>query len=616
MNALLLATAYLALISPIKAPVTVHVDAKNGDSITGEHTFRVTVDAQNLVTQVEFYYNDDLRDKATSTPYKFTVDTLNESDGPAKLKFKAYTSEGETGEATVSVTIDNGLGQGADVHIKKGQTALEDGKWDVAINEGRIAIKIDDKSNAARLIVARAYMHKSAFDKAQKFAEDVTASDPNNPAALDILSVINLQKAFTTFNRGSGDRNDTLKEIGDAMKAAVESRKKALDIVVDSMPAPTDQTLIPYVDAAIRAGRYSLAINYLTPAFLKDNRRNDIANRLAYAQIRLGKYSDAVQTLVQLKKYGTLDVYAQALNGVLFAEAGDVKASDDSIREAILSDADNPIVSTSQAYIALKFVRARVVGMDSIGLNYDDLTGKDTPGKIEARNTLSQILRQLAKDRGEKSEVNYYICALNNKLENYDAARQSFEKAVLTEPANYDAFIEQANKSITISMRGKLAKDETTFLYENARVMFNAALAGRPSSAAALTGLSLVESFEDKSDSAVKWGEAAVAAEVDYAPGYIALSCAYTLASANQTNQAYVIRQAGLKLDTNSERQENELKARAAEALAQKFARQANDALIKGQKLDKKIQGSELTKAKYAWRYFNVGGRVPVLPMP
>ena len=616
MNALLLATAFLALASPTKAPVKVHVDSVNGDVITGEHTFKVTVDSSNLVTQVEFYFNDDLRDKATSTPYKFVVDSLNETDGMAKVRFKAYTSEGETGESTVNVKIDNGIEKGVDFHIKAGTTSLQDGKWDNAITEGRIALKIDSKSSHARLIVARAYQHRGAFDKAQKYAEDVIANEPENPFALDLLSIIKLQQAFTTFNRGSGDKNETLKSIGDAMKSAVNSRKKSLDTVVDRMPTPTPETLLPYVDAALRAGRYSLAANYLQPVNEKDNRRNDVANRLAFAYIRMGRYTDALAVLTQLKKYGTLDAYGDATIAVLFAEAGMVQNSDDAIKEAILSDADAPIVSTAQAYIALKFVRSRIATLNTMGLNYDDLSGKDTPAKVEARNTLSQILRQLARDQGQRTEVNYYLCALNNKLENFDTARKNFEQAVLAEPTNYDAYIEQGNKSITISMQGKLEKSEVAFLYDNAKTMFIAALEGRPSSASALTGLSLVASLQGKPEEAVKWADAAVHAEPQYAPGYVALCSAYTAAEVSETTQGYNTRQQGNKLTTNTERADNEQNARAHEAKASEYSRLASEALAKGQKIDTKIQGTELTKPKAAWRYFNVGGRVPVLPMP
>jgi len=616
MNVLLLATAFFAIAAPPKAPVTVHVSAKNGDIVTGETTFRVTVDSQNLVTQVEFYVNDDLRDKATSTPYHFTLDSLNETEGPVKLRFKAYTSEGETGEAVVSVKIDNGMSKGGDFHVQEGVKALQDGQWTKAISEGRIALKIDPKLNQARLIVARAYLRMNIMDKAQKFAEDAVAADPANMGALDILSTIDLKRAFTTFDRGGSDKTETLKTIAEALKGAVEARKKALDARVDSVGALTDANIIPYVDAALRAGRYTLAISTLKPAFERDNRRVDLANRLAFAQIREGRFPDAYVTLQTLKRYGTPDVYSQATNAVLLAEAGNIQGSDDAIKEAILSDADNPIVTTAQAYIALKFVRTRVANLNSLSLNYDDLRGKDSPKALESRNTLEQILRELAKDQGQRTEVNYYLCALNNKLENYDEARRFFEQSVLTEPTNYDAYIEQGNKSFQISMRGKHEKDDLTFLYENARTMFNAALVARPSSASALTGLCLVACFENKPEEAIKWGQAAVSAEPEYAAGNVALCAAYTAGADVLTSVAYTMRQNSKTIPTNEERQQNELKTRAIEAQAGTYSRQARQALAAASRADKQVEGQELTKPAAAWRYYNAGGRVPVLPMP
>ena len=616
MNVLLIASAFFALAAPPKAPVTVHVDAKSGDVLTGEVTFKVTVDSSNLVTQVEFYMNDDLRDKATSTPYKFTIDTLNENEGNVKLRFKAYTSEGETGETSVTVKVSNGLDKGGDYHLKAGVIALQDGKWDTAITEGRIALKADPKLNSARLIIARAYLRKNVMDKAQKFAEDAVSNDANNASALDILSIINLQKSFRTFDRGVGDKADTLKTITEALKSAVDNRKKALDSRFDAVGPLTDANLLQYVDAALRSQRYGLAVSALLPVFQKDNRRTDVANRLAYAQIREGRFADALFTMLTLKKYGTPDVYSQATTAVLLAQLGDSQASDDAIKEAILSDADNPIVSTAQAFIALKFVRNRVATTTTINLNYDDLTGKDTPKGIEARNTLTQILRELAKDQGQRTEVNYYICALDNKLEEYDEARKYFQTAVLAEPTNYDAYIEQGNKSIQVSMHGKLAKEDLDHLYSNARTMFNTALEARPSSAAALTGLSLVATFEGKSDEAIKWGEAAISAEPSYAAANVALSAAYTSGALGLTDAAYKMRQNGKNLPSSQDRQDNERKAREIETLAGKYARSGKANLDLAEKTDKLIAGADITKPAQAWRYFNAGGRVPVLPMP
>ena len=617
MNVLLFASAFLALASPAKAPVKVHVDAKNGDIITGEVTFKVTVDSQNLVTQVEFYVNDDLRDKATSTPYKFSLDSLNEPEGTVKLRFKAYTSEGETGEDSVSVKIYSGLDKGGDFHLQAGITALQDGKWDTAITEGRIALKADPKLNQARLVIARAYLRKGVMDKAQKFAEDAVTNDASNPNALDILSIINLQKAFSTYDRGAGDKNETLKSIGESLKNAVEARRKALDTRFDSVGAPTDKTLVADSDAALRSGRYGLAISILKLAFGQDESRTDFANRLAFAQIRVGAFNDALQTLENLKRnHGTFDTYTTATMAVLLAEKGDVVGSDNMIKDAIVSDGDNPIVTTAQAYIALKFVRTRLENVNTMSLNYDDLTGKDSARALDARNTLSQILKQLAKDQGQRTEVNYYLCALNNKLQNYETATHYFEAAVLAEPTNYDAYIEQGNKSIQVTMLGTITPEEKAFLYANARTMFTAALQARPASAAALTGLSLVATFEANPEAGIKWGKAAIAAEPEYAAGHIALSVASSLGAISLSGQATKLRDNNKNLTSNSERQANELKAREIESTGLKYTTLARTELRAAEKLDKKIEGAELSRAPAAWRYFNVGGRVPVLPAP
>ena len=49
MKALLLASAFLALLAPQKGAVTVNVNAKNGEVVTGERRFRVTVASNNPV---------------------------------------------------------------------------------------------------------------------------------------------------------------------------------------------------------------------------------------------------------------------------------------------------------------------------------------------------------------------------------------------------------------------------------------------------------------------------------------------------------------------------------------------------------------------------------------
>jgi hypothetical protein len=124
MNILLCASAWLALLSPGQGPLQINVDAKNGDTISGERNFRVTVDSSDAVNQVEFYVGDDLRDTETSTPYVFPLDTVDESDGDVKVRFKANTVQSKTVEKILTLHIDNEKGKGAEFHVQAGLSDL------------------------------------------------------------------------------------------------------------------------------------------------------------------------------------------------------------------------------------------------------------------------------------------------------------------------------------------------------------------------------------------------------------------------------------------------------------------------------------------------------------
>jgi tetratricopeptide (TPR) repeat protein len=615
MNALL-ATAILALLSPQKGTVQVKVNAQNGATITGERTFRVTVQANNPVTGVEFYVGNELRDKDTSTPYEFTIDSLGEQDGNLKLRFKAFTTEGESGEAAVTVKIDNGTSKGLDFHLKAGEEALQESKYDLAVTSGRIALRIDPKSNAARVIVARGYLGKGAYDKAQKFAEDAATEDPNNQAAADLLSTIKLRQAFNTMSRDT-DRKETLATIREALKSAVETRRKYVDSQFDKLGTPDEASVIPYSDAALAAGRYSAALNVLEPVFKKDNRRTDVANRIAFAEMRLGRYADALNTLNELKKYGQPDAYSYAALAVLFAEAGDPDGSDAALKDALISGPDDPAVLSAQAYLALKFVRHTLVGKTTLLLNYDDIGGSDVNARAESRKTMRSALDQLEKASGQRSTVSFFASALNNKLEEFGRGTTYFERAVLDDPLNVDAYVEQGNRSLGTALNGKPSPDELDQRLGAARAYYEAALAARPDSAQALAGLSLVSSMEKKYDEGIRWGEAATAAGPSYAAGYVVLGTAYNLAAAAKRAEADAIRkQSNAGGTTNAERQANELKARQVEAQGSTYARLAREVPAKATKLDPRLEGYELTRAVAGWRYLYTGGRVPTLPQP
>jgi predicted Zn-dependent protease len=616
MSALLYAYAVLAMARS-HAPVTLTVDLTSGTTISGERTIKVTVASQNPVTQVEFYVGSDLRDNATATPYLFKFDSLGESDGDLKLRFKAYTTEGETGEKTVSIHVDNGESKGADYHVQQGRAALTVSDWKTAETEGRIALKIDPKSNPARIVLTRSYLGQRIYDKAQKYAEDAVSQDGNDVQALSLLSAVNIEIALGVVTKEAGDRKDVTASVRDALKNAVKIRRKVLDNAISAAADPTDEASgIAYADLAISAGRFTLAAQTLTQLQSRGSASLALYKRLAYVYLRLSQPKEAIDILHKGEFLATSDPEVNAILAVAYAEIDDATSSDASLAKAKQSGGSNPAPQMAEAYIALKFARSTGV-RDSLPLNYDDASGTESKQKQAARVALSTALSGLLSDLGHRTETNYFAQSLENKLEEYDKADRYFQSAILAEPTNSDAFIEQGNRSIALSYRGKLEKDVKQQHYDSAETMFQTALVASPSSPAALTGLSELNSIEGNGDQAVSWAQAAVAADKNYAAGFAALSTAYSIASKSQRSAADALRKKNNDVSTSSvSRQMNEKSARDFETAALHLAVKAQEAGRAAASLDPRVVGYDFTIPLASWRYFNAGGRLPTLAPP
>ncbi|MBI3721356.1 MAG: hypothetical protein HY248_02290, partial [Fimbriimonas ginsengisoli] len=256
----------------------------------------------------------------------------------------------------------------------------------------------------------------------------------------------------------------------------------------------------PYTDAAIQAGRYTLAHSAVSTAFHQDNRRADLANRLAYSQIRLSRYSDAYTTLRTLKRFGKYDAYSYALEAVTELCLGAEKEASDSIKEAILNNGDDLGVLTAQAYAALR--------------------RNDTA-------VLSRLVASLMQDHAQRTEVNTYLSALLNRTGRLEEARRYFIDAVKADPLNIDIYIQEANQSIQIGLTGKLAQADAMHELDTAETMFDAALTAHPESAEALTGMSIVRLFRLDYAGAAKLAKAANEASPSYGAALYVLACAH-----------------------------------------------------------------------------------------
>jgi len=492
----------LASASPAAEKIELTVNAAEGQTIAGEFTFRATVTADHPVTQVEFYVADDLRATDTSTPYEFVLDTLALGDGPINVSFAAYTSEGESAKKALTLNVDNGVSKGLEHHLNEARTALQNSNWDAAIRSARVALKIDPASPAAKLCMARAQYGKGVLDMAQKFAEDAALADPKSRDALELLAAINLQRAFAQAARGT-DRNETLAMIRDALASAVEARRRSLELAFEAFGAVTDENVIRYADLCIAAGRYSLAIEKLSPIASKHPNNNAVMNRLLYAQLRAARVGDAIRFMDSQIKYGTPDAFGYALQAIIYSQFDEGTKAADAAKEAIQSDSEDPAVRTMQCYMALR--------------------QRNT-------STLFTLATELAKDYGQRSETNYYLSTVYAMTAEFELARERFERCVLADPCNYDMYVERANEAIAMALNFKPDMEnrqkELEYQWKVARTYYETALKARPESFEALTGIAILSLLEKKTDEAVRMARAATVAGPGYAAAHYALSAA------------------------------------------------------------------------------------------
>lgn len=520
---------------------------KTGDSLTGEVQFRAIVQTDHPIQAVEFYVGDDLRESDGSTPYEFKLDTLAEDDGNIKVRFKAFTSEGQNVEKTLTLSVDNGVAKGADFHVDKGNGFLSEGKFDDAITEGRIAQKADKNSLGARVLLARANFGKGYYDKAQKFAEDALEVDKENRAAKEVIISLKVRQAFNSVSRNADDRKEVIDSIKKGLSEAIKYRSLLLGEDVDKNAA--NKTSLQYLDAAIRARRYSLVIDALAPVLKADFKNNDLNNRLAFAYLMTNQINQADDLMRNVKKFGEYDGYGFALAAIIATERGSDTVSDDMIKEALLNSPDSLGLKTAQAYIALKRNQSKALA--------------DAAGSLLKENEL-------------RSESFYFGAALSNRLNRVEQGRKYFERALSADAADHDMYIEQGNEAISLSLNAGVSAKDRDFQLEYARAMYDLALQCRDNSAQALAGIAITSMFQNKSNEALTYAEAATKAAPSYAAGWYAYAAALSY---------------------------KRLDARAA--------------LAKSQTLDaRNLAGRSVPDDNMVFKYYNTTGRTPVISAP
>jgi len=488
------------------AAVEVITDAKDGDEIKGDYVLRATVRSENLVTKVEMYIGDQLKDSKTSTPYTFQIDTLSENEGPYKVRLVAYTTEGEKGEKTITLNINNELSKGLDYHLAKGNEALTVKKWNDAATSGRIALKIKPKDTKALILVARANYGKGAYDLAEKFARDVLESDKTNTQALQVVSAVSLKRAFGATTQNSPEEVRAV--VGEALKNAAKAAREIREASIEKVPSrPPEGGLQAWADQLLAAGRYSLVAEALKDRFEGNVKDNVVASRYLYALIRSSRMAIAMDAVDRLKRRGAPDGYTYALMAVAYQTVGNTAESLAAEKQAALTAPDNLGVMYATAY--LNILRDKTA-------------------------TLGQTLDAIVAVEPSSPIANSYISTRLHSLADYSGAQSHFETAIMADPGSADVLIERGRQIVDSAVLIKpLPSDATDEQKDhqkqvvadrlaNAQVYFEAAIEAKPDSQEALTGLALVHALQGHGDQAAAFGQAAAASCKTYAPGQLA----------------------------------------------------------------------------------------------
>lgn len=486
----LIVAAAVAFASDIK----VNSNLKSGDKIGGRVTLRVTVESSMPVNQVEFYHKGRLLRTATSTPYMLEINTLVEDEGPYDVEVAVYLTDGESKRETLRLVIDNNLGLGAAAHTENARRFLQSGNYGGAIQAGLVALKCDEHYVPAKIVVARAYYEKGDFAEAQTFGESALASG-DNVEAYELLSAVFAKRAFRLLALGE-NRAQAMEQITQSLISSVRNKRKAVEMEIKAAGAITDANLYAVLGLHIKNNDFSIVARLMRERYNQFDPDTRVANFLIHSLMRQGKIKEAVEVVHQVTKNGAPDETTFALMTAAYAYYRNFEKADESLRNATLAAADgDPLVMTAAAFVAIK--------------------------KGDRRAMQSQV-----QDMVRKSilvpEALFYLSVLQYYTSDLMAARDSYERTVVSNPLLYDIYIQEGYASLGKSIRTQ----ESELLPLQAAGYMRVALEAMPDSPEALNGLAIVSLFQGKNEDGLKWAEAAVRAGPEYAWTWYTYSCA------------------------------------------------------------------------------------------
>jgi pentatricopeptide repeat protein len=391
------------------------------------------------------------------------------------------------------------VSQGAKFHVDNAIKFLQVSKWDEALQAARVALKADETSADAKVAMARAYMGRQEFDRSQQWAEDAMITAPSVQVH-ELLAVINADRAFSIISR-SGDRGDALKNIIQAMKAAVMQKKASVDMQIKEAGPVTDANRLQVVDLLMQKHDYSAARRHLLDKFSEGTPDLKIGNRLIYATFRSGRIDEAFRLVELMRKKEVMNSTTFALDAALRAYYRHWDPAEAAIKDGGFDDANDPALISSAAYVALM------------------------QGDKAAAS--SQVRRMIDKNITDSAAL-YFTQTLMFFTGQYSAARDYFHKTIVKDPLTFESYIERGYEALAIVQNPPEGFDkDKPIVLEQALSFFELAAEVKPDAAAALNGIALAKLYQGKGTEALSMAKAAVAAGPEFPWAHYTLAAAY-----------------------------------------------------------------------------------------
>lgn len=495
-RAILVLMALAGSASVWAADLKISTNLKEGDRLAGIVELSVTVEAAVSLNQVEFYVGDQLRSTDTSTPYSLRLDTVAEKEGPLMVEIAAFASDGSSKRLKMNFVVDNQLGKGAGFHLENARKYLNNSKWDDSILASRVALKADENSVGARIMLGRAYLGKGVLDEAQKWSEDAMLLD-ENPDTCELVSAVHIERAFK-FTASSADKKEILKQVINDFTAAINTKHKANELRIKALGAETDANRMKLVDLYLANNEYGSAIRLLRKDYKELDPDIAIAGRLMYACMRSGRMQEAGKISLNVEKRSARDAVVWSLTSAIYAYNRFFDKSADALKQAILSDSDSPAVMTAAAFSAVR--------------------------KSDKKAMAGQITQMLSKNITDP-EVYYYLSILQYSMGDLIGSRDNFKKAVTQNPLLTDAYIQRGYDALNQALTPAFSSDKE-YLLEMALGYMDLARLCKPDSPEALNGSALVLMNMNKDKEALAMAQGAAGAGPEYPWAHFTLAAA------------------------------------------------------------------------------------------